>query len=138
APLDDYTRQLPDKGAVFIVTASYNGHPPDHAKKFVDWVTQEKEQDLTNVTFAVFGCGDRNWASTYQRIPRLIDEALERKGAKRAADLGEGDAGGDMDEDKEAFQKTVFKQLAKEFQLTFQEKGKENPKLSVAYTNELV
>ncbi|MDR6746705.1 cytochrome P450/NADPH-cytochrome P450 reductase [Bacillus pumilus] len=138
APLDDYTRQLPDKGAVFIVTASYNGHPPDHAKKFVDWVTQDKEQDLTNVTFAVFGCGDRNWASTYQRIPRLIDEALERKGAKRAADLGEGDAGGDMDEDKEAFQKTVFKQLAKEFKLTFQEKGKENPKLSVAYTNELV
>ncbi|MCY7540696.1 bifunctional cytochrome P450/NADPH--P450 reductase [Bacillus pumilus] len=138
APLDDYTRQLPDKGAVFIVTASYNGHPPDHAKKFVDWVTQEKEQDLTNVTFAVFGCGDRNWASTYQRIPRLIDEALERKGAKRVADLGEGDAGGDMDEDKETFQKTVFKQLAKEFKLTFQEKGKENSKLSVAYTNELV
>ncbi|MEK5134206.1 bifunctional cytochrome P450/NADPH--P450 reductase [Bacillus sp. FSL W8-0645] len=138
APLDDYTRQLPDKGVVFIVTASYNGHPPDHAKKFVDWVTQEKEQDLTNVTFAVFGCGDRNWASTYQRIPRLIDEALERKGAKRVADLGEGDAGGDMDEDKETFQKTVFKQLAKEFKLTFQEKGKENSKLSVAYTNELV
>ncbi|MEH2999368.1 bifunctional cytochrome P450/NADPH--P450 reductase [Bacillus pumilus] len=138
APLDDYTRQLPDKGAVLIVTASYNGHPPDHAKKFVDWVTQDEEQDLSNVTFAVFGCGDRNWASTYQRIPRLIDEALERKSAKRVADLGEGDAGGDMDEDKETFQKTVFKQLAKEFKLTFQEKGKEKPKLSVVYTNELV
>ncbi|MCY7612475.1 flavodoxin family protein, partial [Bacillus safensis] len=76
---------------------------------------QDEEQDLSNVTFVVFGCGDRNWASTYQRIPRLIDEALERKGAKRVADLGEGDAGGDMDEDKEIFQKTVFEQLAKEF-----------------------
>ena len=58
--------------------------------------------------------------------PRLIDEALERKGAKRVADLGEGDAGGDMDEDKEIFQKTVFEQLAKEFKLTFQEKGRKN------------
>ncbi|PCK21303.1 NADPH--cytochrome reductase [Bacillus pumilus] len=138
APLDDYTRQLPESGAVLIVTASYNGHPPDHAKQFVDWVTQDEEQDLSNVTFAVFGCGDRNWASTYQRIPRLIDEALERKGAKRVADLGEGDAGGDMDEDKEIFQKTVFEELAKEFNVTLQEKSQEKPSLSVAYTNELV
>lgn len=138
APLDDYTRKLPESGAVLIVTASYNGHPPDHAKQFVDWVTQDEEQDLSNVTFAVFGCGDRNWASTYQRIPRLIDEALERKGAKRVTDIGEGDAGGDMDEDKETFQKTVFNELAKEFKLTLQEKRQEKPNLSIAYTNELV
>lgn len=138
APLDDYTRKLPESGAVLIVTASYNGHPPDHAKQFVDWVTQDEEQDLSNVTFAVFGCGDRNWASTYQRIPRLIDEALERKGAKRVTDIGEGDAGGDMDEDKETFQKTVFDELAKEFNLTLQEKRQEKPNLSIAYTNELV
>ncbi|MEK5497332.1 bifunctional cytochrome P450/NADPH--P450 reductase [Bacillus sp. FSL M8-0077] len=138
APLDDYTRKLPESGAVFIVTASYNGHPPDHAKQFVDWVMQDEEQDLSNVTFAVFGCGDRNWASTYQRIPRLIDEALERKGAKRLTDIGEGDAGGDMDEDKETFQKTVFDELAKEFNLTLQEQRQEKPNLSIAYTNELV
>ncbi|MGD6974565.1 bifunctional cytochrome P450/NADPH--P450 reductase [Bacillus altitudinis] len=138
APLDDYTRQLPESGAVLIVTASYNGHPPDHAKQFVDWVTQDEERDLSNVTFAVFGCGDRNWASTYQRIPRLIDEALERKGARRVTDIGEGDAGGDMDEDKETFQKTVFEELAKEFNLILQEKSQEKPNLSVAYTNELV
>lgn len=138
APLDDYTRQLPEAGAVLIVTASYNGHPPDHAKQFVDWVTQDQEQDLSNVTFAVFGCGDRNWASTYQRIPRLIDEALEKKGAKRIAELGEGDAGGDMDEDKEKFQQVIFDELAKEFELTFQEKSQEKPNLSFAYTNELV
>lgn len=138
APLDDYTGKLPESGAVLIVTASYNGHPPDDAKQFVDWVTQDEEQDLSNVTFAVFGCGDRNWASTYQRIPRLIDEALERKGAKRLTDIGEGDAGGDMDEDKEIFQKTVFEDLAKKFDLTLQEKSQESPDLSVVYTNELV
>ncbi|WP_353855639.1 bifunctional cytochrome P450/NADPH--P450 reductase [Bacillus sp. Bos-x628] len=138
APLDDYVGQLPEEGAVLIVTASYNGLPPDHAKQFVEWVTQDQERDLSKVTFAVFGCGDRNWASTYQRIPRLIDEALNRKGAKRLVDVGEGDAGGDMDEDKEKFQQVVFEELAREFALTLQEKSQEKPHLSFAYTNELL
>ncbi|OLP66294.1 putative bifunctional P-450/NADPH-P450 reductase 2 [Bacillus pumilus] len=138
APLDDYTRQLPEEGAVLIVTASYNGHPPDHAKQFVEWVTQDGEHDLSNVTYAVFGCGDRNWASTYQRIPRLIDEALEKKGAKRMTELSEGDASGDMDEDKERFQQAVFEELANEFDLTFQEESQDKPTLSFTYTNELV
>ena len=65
------------------------------------------------MTFAVFGCGDRNWASTYQRIPRLIDEAFERKGAKRVTDIGEGDAGGDMDEDKETSRRQSSMSLQK-------------------------
>ncbi|BBP89703.1 hypothetical protein BsIDN1_33210 [Bacillus safensis] len=44
APLDDFTRQLPDTGAVFIVTASYNGHPPDNAKQFVDLAGRMKSR----------------------------------------------------------------------------------------------
>ena len=43
-----------------------------------------------------------------------------------------------MDEDKETFQKTVFDELAKEFNLTLQEKRQEKPNLTIAYTNELV
>ncbi|MFS0654864.1 bifunctional cytochrome P450/NADPH--P450 reductase [Bacillus sp. 179-C3.3 HS] len=138
APLDEYAGKLPEDGAVLIVTASYNGHPPDHATQFVEWLTQDKAQDLSNVKFAVFGCGDRNWASTYQRIPRLIDELLEKKGAKRVATLGEGDASGDMDEEKETFQQSIFQVLAKEFDLTYQEKNQETPSLMFDYTNELV
>jgi cytochrome P450/NADPH-cytochrome P450 reductase len=41
------------------------------------------------VRFAVFGCGNRQWARTYQAIPKQIDAALEkgrchaRQGARR-------------------------------------------------------
>ncbi len=34
APLDEYTGKLPTEGALFIVTASYNGKPPDNARAF--------------------------------------------------------------------------------------------------------
>jgi cytochrome P450/NADPH-cytochrome P450 reductase len=34
APLDNFVHQLPKEGAVVIVTASYNGTPPDNAVEF--------------------------------------------------------------------------------------------------------
>ena len=48
---------------------------------------------MANVAFSVFGCGNRDWVATYQRIPKLIDQALEERGAKRIFQRGEGDAG---------------------------------------------
>lgn len=53
-----------------------------------------KGQELSNVRFAVFGCGHHDWARTYQRIPKLIDQQLEERGAQRLLPRGEGDAGG--------------------------------------------
>jgi cytochrome P450/NADPH-cytochrome P450 reductase len=44
----------------------------------------------------VFGCGNRDWAATYQAIPRLIDERLAAHGASRVIDRGEGDAREDL------------------------------------------
>ncbi|WP_163360665.1 flavodoxin domain-containing protein, partial [Klebsiella aerogenes] len=49
------------------------------------------------VTYAVFGCGNRDWASTYQSVPRQIDERLAALGARRIRDRGEGDAREDLD-----------------------------------------
>lgn len=34
------------------------------------------------VRFAVFGCGNTQWARTYQRIPLLIDQALAEAGGQ--------------------------------------------------------
>ena len=36
--LDDHVGALPDEGAVVVVTASYNGTPPDNAAKFCGWL----------------------------------------------------------------------------------------------------
>ncbi|MGE6632199.1 bifunctional cytochrome P450/NADPH--P450 reductase [Bacillus sp. NPDC077027] len=138
APLDGYVNQLPNEGAVLIITSSYNGLPPDNAKQFVEWIERDREADLSNVRYAVFGCGDRNWASTYQRIPRLIDEGLEKKGAMRLIEIGEGDAGGDIEEVKEQFQQIIFQELANQFHLTLHEERSSKPSLQMEYTNELI
>ena len=38
ASLDDYAERLPAKGAVAIVSASYNGSAPDNAVEFQRWL----------------------------------------------------------------------------------------------------
>ena len=78
--LDNRVGNLPKEGAVIIVSASYNGQPPSNAKNFVEWIQHADANAFEGVRFAVLGCGDHNWASTYQRIPRLIDEQLSSKG----------------------------------------------------------
>ena len=42
------------------------------------------------------GCGNRDWASTFQTIPRLIDEKLSALGATRLMVRGEADAREDL------------------------------------------
>lgn len=96
ASLDDYTDKLPTQGAVVIVTASYNGFPPDNAAKFCAWLDTLPADALAGVRFAVFGCGDRDWAATYQAIPRRIDEGLRRAGATYLIERGEADARSDF------------------------------------------
>jgi cytochrome P450/NADPH-cytochrome P450 reductase len=99
APLDDYVGRLPREGLLAIVTSSYNGLPPDNAVEFVEWLrSAELASDaLRGVTYAVFGCGNRDWAATFQAVPRLIDEQLAAHGAQRLYPLGEGDARDDFD-----------------------------------------
>lgn len=83
APLNDRIGKLPKEGALLIITSSYNGKPPSNAGQFVQWLEEVKPGELEGVRYAVFGCGDHNWAATYQAVPRLIDEKLAEKGAER-------------------------------------------------------
>lgn len=59
----------------------------------MEWIKTLQGDALSQVTFAVFGSGNRDWALTYQRIPTLCDETLAARGAKRLTTRGEGDAG---------------------------------------------
>lgn len=98
--LDDITDNLPKNEPVVIITASYEGQPPDNASRFVSWLESLKngEQSLKGVSYAVFGCGHHDWASTFHRIPRLVDSSLEKHGSTRIASLGLTDvaAGNEM------------------------------------------
>lgn len=96
APLDEAVDRFPKDGAVVVVTASYEGQAPDNARKFVAWADALGEDALAGSSYAVFGCGNRQWARTFQAIPKRIDVALERAGAVRLLPRGEADSGGDF------------------------------------------
>ena len=98
APLDDYAGRMPKEVAVAIVTGSYNGAAPDNAAGFLRWIRESATPgSLGGIKYTVFGCGNRDWASTYQSIPRALDERLEALGARRIYARGEGDAREDLD-----------------------------------------
>ncbi|KHE72043.1 bifunctional cytochrome P450/NADPH--P450 reductase [Halobacillus sp. BBL2006] len=135
APLDDYTDQLPTEGATVIVSASYNGNPPDNATSFVNWLNTNKETELKGVEYAVFGCGDRNWANTYQKIPTLIDEELEVKGASRIVPRGEGDASEDFEGDLEKWEEKLWDSLAEHFNLELEDANHDSNQVSMEFVS---
>jgi cytochrome P450/NADPH-cytochrome P450 reductase len=65
------------------------------------------------VRYTVFGCGNRDWVSTFQAIPRLIDERLAALGAERLYGRGEGDAREDFDGQFQAWHEPLGATLAK-------------------------
>ncbi|MEO0420201.1 MAG: cytochrome P450 [Pseudomonadota bacterium] len=99
ADLDSYAGNLPDSGAVAIACASYNGMPPDNAAGFVDWLDalDPAARSLEGVSYYVLGCGNSDWAATFQDVPRKIDAKLEANGARRIVETQELDARGDVD-----------------------------------------
>lgn len=96
--LDDHVGKLPVEGGVLIICASYNGAAPDNATQFVKWLDSGLPKDaFAGVRYAVFGCGNSDWAATYQSVPRAIDEKLAAHGARAIYPRGEGDARSDLD-----------------------------------------
>jgi cytochrome P450/NADPH-cytochrome P450 reductase len=113
--MDARAGQLPASGAVVVVTASYNGQPPDNAKQFVAWAEGLSRGSLSGVRFGVFGCGHRDWVRTYQAVPKRVDAALEAAGAVRVVARGEADAGGDFFGDFERWYDPFWGTLAGAF-----------------------
>ncbi|TFY58023.1 hypothetical protein EVJ58_g6664 [Rhodofomes roseus] len=114
--LDSFAGKLPTDGPVVIITASFEGEPADNAAHFVDWLSNLKGSELANVRFAVFGCGNRDWVQTYQRIPTVIDARLEERGARRLVACGAGDASaGEFFETFDEWEAGLWETLAKEY-----------------------
>lgn len=103
--MDNSNGMLPKNEPVIIITASYEGQPTDNAGHFVTWLESlaKETPSLDDVSFAVFGCGNREWAQTFHRIPKLVDASLEKAGGTRMAEIGlsdaaDGDVFGDFEE----------------------------------------
>src|SRR3954466_3584633 len=90
--LDDHVGDLPAGGALLVVCSSYNGTPPDNAAAFCRWIASAPAGAAAGVTYSVFGCGNTEWASTYQAVPTLLDRELAGHGGERVHARGAGDA----------------------------------------------
>ncbi|KAM0427913.1 hypothetical protein ACHAPT_007372 [Fusarium lateritium] len=86
--LDVAKENLPTDQPVVIITASYEGQPPDNAAHFVSWLKNLEGKTLGEVSYAVFGVGHREWSQTFHKVPKLVDSALLEHGARRVAEIG--------------------------------------------------
>jgi cytochrome P450 / NADPH-cytochrome P450 reductase len=69
-----------DGGPVLVVTSTYNGTPPDNAQTFARRLeSYASTGSLTGIKFAVFGLGNSNWVSTYQKFPTEIHRYVPLK-----------------------------------------------------------
>ena len=96
ATMDEHAGALDPAVPVVVVTASYEGQAPDNAKKFLSWIESLGADGLKGVRYAVFGCGNRQWARTYQFVPKRVESAFAGAGATPLRERGEADAGGDF------------------------------------------
>jgi cytochrome P450/NADPH-cytochrome P450 reductase len=91
ASLDSAKENVSTGCPVIIITSSYEGQPPDNAAQFVAWLKTLQGRSLDKVSFAVFGVGNREWANTFLKVPKLIDSALQKYGASQITDFGSTD-----------------------------------------------
>jgi cytochrome P450/NADPH-cytochrome P450 reductase len=134
APLDDFVGKLPEEGGALIFCASYNGAPPDNATQFVKWLGGDLRKDaFARLRYAVFGCGNSDWAATYQAVPRFIDEKLAAHGGRGVFTRGEGDARGDLDSDFESWFTRLAPLATREFGIesSFARSAEDEPLYSV-------
>ncbi|THC91483.1 hypothetical protein EYZ11_009066 [Aspergillus tanneri] len=93
--LDGVTSALPKNEPVVIITATYEGQAPDNAVHFVEWLKSADQSELKDVKYCVFGVGNKEWHTTYQKISTFIDDVLSKAGAEQitervASDIGCG------------------------------------------------
>ena len=108
-PMDAATKKLPTDRPVVIITASFEGQPPDNAASFCGWLEGLEANELQGVSYAVYGCGHHDWTQTFHKVPKVVDRTMEARGALRICEMGLTDvARGDMFTDFEQWEDDVF------------------------------
>lgn len=94
--------------ALFFVSTWGDGEPPTCACDFWDRLARE-DADLSALTYAVFGLGDREYPE-FNAFARKLDERLAALGAKRLAERVEADL--DYDGSYADWEPRIFAALA--------------------------
>jgi cytochrome P450/NADPH-cytochrome P450 reductase len=90
-----------------IVTSTYNGQPPDNAKKFAEYLKTLQPGSLSGIKVAICGVGNSNWKS-FQSFPCSIINALESAGADIICPRGIADEEKDLKSDVGAWRQFEF------------------------------
>jgi NADPH-ferrihemoprotein reductase len=129
ADLEDYDYEnldtLPeDKIAMFVLATYGEGEPTDNAVDFYEFITGEDvafseavDPPLEKLKFVAFGLGNNTYEH-YNSMVRNVTKALEKLGATRIGEAGEGDDGaGTMEEDFLAWKDPMWTALAEKMSL---------------------
>ncbi|KAF2103566.1 hypothetical protein NA57DRAFT_32674 [Rhizodiscina lignyota] len=125
ADLEDYDYEnldtFPEDKVAFFVLATYGeGEPTDNAVEFYEFITGEdvsfsegsEDAPLSKLKFVAFGLGNNTYEH-YNSMVRNVTKALEKLGAHRIGEAGEGDDGaGTMEEDFLAWKEPMWTELA--------------------------
>jgi NADPH-ferrihemoprotein reductase len=129
ADLEDYDFDnldaVPNDKIVMFVLATYGeGEPTDNAVEFYEFIigedvafSESNDPPLGNLNFVAFGLGNNTYEH-YNSMVRNVNKALEKLGAHRIGEAGEGDDGaGTMEEDFLAWKDPMWAALAEKMGL---------------------
>ncbi|GBE84866.1 cytochrome P450 oxidoreductase [Sparassis latifolia] len=112
--------QIPEDCCAFFVMATYGeGEPTDNAVQLCENLSDESfefsngERKLPGLKYVVFGLGNRTYEH-YNLIARNVDRDLQKLGATRIGERGEGDDDKSMEEDYLEWKDGMWEAFAKE------------------------
>ena len=74
--MDTLSCKLPTTGPLVVITASYEGEPPDNAARFIEWLKECENSEVNGVEYAVFGCGHRELLSLASNTSNIPNRGL--------------------------------------------------------------
>lgn len=118
--LEDFSAEklLSTGNAIFLMATYGDGEPTDNAAEFTTWLNNKNEElpsdYLAGVDFTVFGLGNKQY-DHYNFMGKTTNEGLEKLGATRMYQYGEGDDDDQLEEDFESWKEGLWEALVARF-----------------------